>query len=78
MEHETDVGCVVISEDNEHVVSGAKDGNMIIWKVQTGEIMHKLTGHTDKITGLRLTVRGQLIISGKFNLFNVDILHIFN
>jgi WD40 repeat protein len=50
VEHETDVGCVVISEDNEHVVSGAKDGNMIIWKVQTGEIMHKLTGHTDKIT----------------------------
>jgi hypothetical protein len=45
----------------------------VIPKVQTGEIMHKLTGHTDKITALRLTVRGQLIISGKFNPFNVDI-----
>ncbi|MFH1764998.1 MAG: WD40 repeat domain-containing protein, partial [Gemmatimonadota bacterium] len=53
-----------ISPDADRVVSGSKDGTLIIWKVDTAEVEWVLTGHDAPVTSCGYSPDGDSIVSG--------------
>ncbi len=49
--------------DERHVVSGALDGTLKLWNVESGEIVRTLVGHTNSVMTVA-AVEGQLAVSG--------------
>jgi hypothetical protein len=41
-----------------HLVSGGGDGTVYVWKIDTLERVHKITGHTGEVTGLAMHPSG--------------------
>jgi WD40 repeat protein len=47
--HETDVNCILISSDNQKLISGDKKGSIKIWDVRTGELLRTIYNELDEI-----------------------------
>jgi WD40 repeat protein len=68
--HGNNVRSVCISPDGELVAAGSggwnnkEPGTIIIWRRDTGEILHKLSGHLAAVTQLRFTSSGKRLIAG--------------
>lgn len=63
------VGDVVITPDNDKMITGSDDGMIIIWDIDNGNILKKWRAYnnSDKVTKLVLTSKGDKIISGSIN-----------
>ena len=48
------------------VVSGARDGQLIIWDAQHGSEIHSMKRHTAAVTCLKVTTDGSAVVSGNF------------
>jgi outer membrane protein assembly factor BamB len=59
--HPDFVKCVAVVPNLGIVATGCRDGNIRIWSVATGELLHELKGHFEEITDLLLA--GQEIVS---------------
>ena len=46
------------------VVSGARDGQLIIWDAQHGSEIHSMKRHTAAVTCLKVTTDGSAVVSG--------------
>jgi hypothetical protein len=40
--HETDVNCILLSSDNQKLISGDKNGTIKVWDVRTGELLRTI------------------------------------
>ena len=47
--------CLCVTHDGKHVVSGSDDNTVRVWSLDSGECLHTLTGHTQKVN--RVNVR---------------------
>lgn len=47
--HPDDITNVAYSPNGHTFVSGARDGTVILWDAETGEILHHLEGHSDNV-----------------------------
>jgi hypothetical protein len=45
--HETDVNCILISSDNQKLISGDKKGMIKVWDVRTGDLLRTVWNDTD-------------------------------
>ena len=57
--------CSAITNDNQYVISGCTDKQLMIWSLSTGLVEHKLAGHTEVVTTVRCTKDGNTAVSGK-------------
>ena len=64
VEHTLTVTCGVITERNRHVISGSYDQRVLVWGLETGAVEHYLTGHTDRVTCLKVTRDSSTAILG--------------
>lgn len=71
MEHEGTVNSVALTESNRHVVTASDDKSLIIWSLETGLVEHRLQGHTDCVTVVKVTADGCTAISGGSLLYSV-------
>ena len=62
--HRAAVSALVVSSDGNWLASGGADKTIRLWRMETGEQMVILKGHTDTITSLLIIGHGQFIISG--------------
>ena len=63
--HEDAVSCCSIADDERIVVSGAADKAVIVWEVDTGDILHTLDGHRHSvITAVGVSSDGSVAFSG--------------
>lgn len=51
------------------VVSGSRDGQLIIWDAQHGCEIHSMKQHTAAVTCLKVTSDGSVFVSGKLTFF---------
>ena len=59
-----DVYCVAFSPDGSAIVAGLADGTVQICSASTGELMHKLQGHTNEVASVAFSPDGATIVSG--------------
>jgi WD40 repeat protein len=62
--HRSAVYCIAFTPDGRHLVTGSKDGSLIIKDWQTREIRHRCVGHGDTVKDIAITGDSQRIISG--------------
>ncbi len=62
--HKASVSSVVLSNDNQFLITGSYDKTIKIWQFNTGQIIHTLSGHSKAITCLAINDNNQTIISG--------------
>lgn len=59
-----DVRSIVISSDNEYIVSGSLDNTVRVWNFSSGELLRILEGHTKYVNAVTMSSDNQLIVSG--------------
>jgi WD40 repeat protein len=47
--HETDVNCILLSSDNQKLISGDKNGTIKVWDVRTGELLRTVYNEFDGV-----------------------------
>ncbi len=58
------IDAVAFSPDGRYALSGAADGNIRLWDIQTGEKLRTLTGHSDEVASLVFSSDGRYVLSG--------------
>ncbi|ETS78567.1 hypothetical protein PFICI_10629 [Pestalotiopsis fici W106-1] len=58
-----------IAADADTLVSGSYDNTVRVWKISTGETVHTLTGHTQKVYSVVLDTARNRCISGSMDSF---------
>lgn len=61
--HDKQVFCLKFSSDSSTLVSGGADGICKIWDVKQKILLHKFTGHTDRILSIIILADGKRVIS---------------
>ena len=55
---------MVVSHNNEQIVTGSRDRLIIVMRLETGEVEHSIEQHTDAVTAVALTQDDGLLITG--------------
>ena len=61
--HAATVWSACFSPDGKRVLSGGKDGTLILWDVNTGSELHNWKGHTDDVWVGEFTPDGKRAVS---------------
>jgi WD40 repeat protein len=61
--HDGPVTSVTATADGQHLLSASGDGTLILWDVQTGEIVRRFQGHTDAVHSVVLLPGDQQALS---------------
>ena len=62
--HHDEILCMVVSHNNEQIVTGSRDRLIIVMRLETGEVEHSIEQHTDAVTAVALTQDDGLLITG--------------
>jgi WD40 repeat protein len=72
--HETDVNCILLSSDNQKLISGDKKGTIKIWDVRTGELLRTVYNVTrdGEIRGIKCMINSakrpnEILIASKLS-----------
>lgn len=65
--HTDSVLSVAFTPDGRLAVSGSADRTLIVWNVETGEIVRQLQGQTDSVSSVAVSPDGALALSGSFD-----------
>jgi Prp8 binding protein len=63
LENEYQVTAVCLNDTAEQVISSGIDNDIKVWDLRKKEVLFKLKGHTDTITGVKLSPCGSFILS---------------
>ncbi|EFN56218.1 hypothetical protein CHLNCDRAFT_144991 [Chlorella variabilis] len=59
------IGGMAIRQDNRYIVCGCFDGSVYVIDCRAMKLLHKLAGHSDRVT--RVSCQGDAILSGSFD-----------
>ncbi len=57
------VNTVIISPDSQNLISGSTDTTIKLWNLNTGELLHTLTGHLTAVLSVSITTDGNTLAS---------------
>ena len=66
-EHEADVSSVTVLSDGRRVLSGAGDGALRLWDLETGAELRRFEGHEGAVSSLTVLADGQRALSGSYD-----------
>ena len=55
---------VAVSPDGRRIVSGSDDKTVAVWDLDAGTLIHRLTGHQDRVNSVAVSPDGRRIVSG--------------
>ena len=58
------IGCIAVSPDDAHVVTGGADPSLRVWEARTGHEIAVLRGHTEPLQIVLIHPKGEQIVSG--------------
>lgn len=61
------ITAVCFNDTGEQIISGGIDNDIKVWDIRKNEILYKLRGHTDTVTGLSLSPDGSYILSNSMD-----------
>jgi WD40 repeat protein/serine/threonine protein kinase/energy-coupling factor transporter ATP-binding protein EcfA2 len=61
--HSDAVYSAAFSPDGQTALSGSRDNTLILWDVETGEILHSFEGHEDRVYAVAFSPDGQTALS---------------
>ena len=65
--HHSEVLCLAVSHNDEHIVTGSRDRLIVVMRLETGEVEHSIEQHIDAVTAVALTRDDALLISGSYS-----------
>ena len=65
--HQAPVQAIDFSPDGRTFASAGRDNEILIQTINSGEVVHRLTGHEDWVTALRYSPRGDWLLSGSWD-----------
>lgn len=73
--HVANVPALANMANSKHllVVSGSRDGQLIIWDAQHGCEIHSMRRHVSTVTCLKVTTDGSVVVSGECSTFQVHL-----
>ncbi len=67
---------VAVSPDGRRIVSGSEDNTVVVWDLETGTPVHRLTGHQAAVNSVAVSPDGRRIVSGSVDqtvvVWNLD------
>ncbi|XP_068707210.1 U5 small nuclear ribonucleoprotein 40 kDa protein-like [Montipora capricornis] len=57
------VTAVSFNDTSDQIISGGIDNEIKVWDLRKNDVLYKMSGHTDTVTGLRLSPDGSFILS---------------
>ncbi|UKJ90651.2 hypothetical protein MACJ_001585 [Theileria orientalis] len=63
--HKSSITCLSLSVNEELLISGSNDGNVLVWNVFDGQLLYKLKGHKNSILSTIYYFDDKLIVSEK-------------
>jgi len=63
VDHKDQVWFVDLSPDGKYLLSGTESGEIFLWDVATGEILHRLEGHTGPVGGIAFSPDGRFALT---------------
>ncbi|KAG1881909.1 quinon protein alcohol dehydrogenase-like superfamily, partial [Suillus tomentosus] len=61
---DSQVRTIALSPDGKKVVSGSEDGRVRLWDIDTGKVMGRWIGHTERVNSVCWSRDGQQVLSG--------------
>jgi Prp8 binding protein len=61
--HKYPVTCVAFGDSGDQIYTGGLDNDMRVWDLRRCDVLFSLRGHTDTITGMRLSPDGSYLLS---------------
>ena len=58
------VRSVAVSPDGRRIVSGSDDSTVVVWDLESGTQIHRLTGHQAAVNSVAVSPDGRRIVSG--------------
>jgi WD40 repeat protein len=55
------------SPDGAYLASGSDDGAVCLWDAHTGDCLHRLRGHTNKVWSVCFSADGHTLVSGSLD-----------
>ncbi|KIL83578.1 beta transducin-like protein [Fusarium avenaceum] len=65
--HETEIGSLTVSSDNQLAATGSHDLTIKVWDLNTGSLVHTLEGHTDIVNNLVFSSTRRYLLSVSTN-----------
>ncbi|MFX1444478.1 MAG: WD40 repeat domain-containing protein, partial [Promethearchaeota archaeon] len=62
--HDSLIKTLSFSPNAKYLVSGAFDGNIVIWEISNGNQIHKFKAHDSAVNAIVFTPDGKYIVSG--------------
>lgn len=59
-----DAYSVAITPDKRFILAGLQNGAVLLWRLETGELIHDLRGHSSVVYSLAVDVNGHVALSG--------------
>lgn len=63
LDNKYQVTAVCFNDTGEYVISGGIDNDIKVWDARKNEVLYKLQGHSDIVTGLKLSPDGSYVLS---------------
>lgn len=58
---------LAVALDDMFVYSAGIDNDILIWDIRTGEVQNRLQGHTDTVTGIKISPDGNYLLSSSMD-----------
>lgn len=59
-----EITSIAFSSQSRTLIAGSGDGTIKLWDFTNGQLLHTLTGHTDRVASLAMSPNGQILASG--------------
>src|SRR5262249_55718126 len=61
--HDYSVTCVALTPDGRRAVSASNDRTLMVWEIQSGQVIRTLEGHSGSVYAVSLTSDAQILAS---------------
>ena len=63
LEHNSQVSCLALSPDNSQLVSGTRDGTVVLWCLESYALIQELPAHKRQVNGVKFSSDAKRVVS---------------